>query len=97
MAQSYQPYRALSQKLWRAGADFRSKLDIPCMQKNIELTVDDHVNFLTCHCLHFGRPFVSCSLAGYNTISDSGLWGLLYYTSYLTGRPLQRNPWYVTE
>jgi len=60
-------YAPLSQKLWRASTDFRSKLDILLMQKNVELIVDDHVNFLT-----------------YDTISDSGLWGLLYYTGYLT-------------
>jgi len=60
-------YAPLSQKLWRASANFRSKLDTLLMQKSVELIVDDHVNFLT-----------------YDSISDSGLWGLLYYTGYLT-------------
>lgn len=43
-------YAPLSQKLWRASADFRSKLDTLLMQKNVELIVDDHIHFLTCRC-----------------------------------------------
>jgi len=45
-------YTPLSQQLWRANADFRSKLDILLTQKEVELIVDDRVNFLTYHCFH---------------------------------------------
>ena len=52
-------YAPLSQKLWRASADFRSKLDILLTQKQVELIVDDHVNFLTCHCFHLNVACLS--------------------------------------
>ncbi|KAF8736433.1 hypothetical protein AX14_000306 [Amanita brunnescens Koide BX004] len=67
-------YSPLSQNLWRASQGFRDYLDHPLTQKTVELVMDEHVNF------QVGlRPVTS-----YDAISDSGLWGLLYYTGYLT-------------
>jgi hypothetical protein len=71
--------------LWRAGAGFRDNLDLLLTQKSVKLVVDEHVNFLRCL-----TPLFFCRLVGlrpvtsYDTISDAGLWGLLYYTGYLT-------------
>ena len=78
-------YSPLSQNIWRAGAGFRDNLGLLPTQKSVKLVVDEHVNFLRCL-----TPLFFCRLVGlrpvtsYDAISDSDLWGLLYYTGYLT-------------
>jgi hypothetical protein len=55
------------------------------MRGGLELEIDEHVDYLR----YLTPPFL-CRLVGlrpvtsYDTISDSGLWGLLYYTGFLT-------------
>ena len=78
-------YSPLSQNLWRAGQGFRDNLDLLLTQKGVQLVVDEHINFLRYLTTLFFCGSVGLRLVtSYDAISDSGLWGLLYYTGYLT-------------
>jgi hypothetical protein len=91
-------YAPLSQKLWHASADFRSKLDILLMQKNVELIVDDHVNFLTCRCFHFDVACLSHDHLPDTILSLIPVFGVFCIILAISlCRPLWRNPWYVAE
>jgi hypothetical protein len=91
-------YVPVSQKLWRASAVFRSKLDTLLMQKNVELIVDDHVNFLTCHCFHFDVARLSHDHLPDTILSLIPVFGVFCIILAISlCRPLRRNPWYVTE
>lgn len=80
-------YTPLSQKLWRASEESRGQLDLLVTQQSAELVIDDDINFLTSSLLHVcHRLFDSWSTTRYDSISDAGLWSLLYYTGYLTAR-----------
>ena len=70
--------------LWRVSEMFRGDFDRLITQESIELEVDEQTNFKTCCLLNFIETnFVSWSATRLDTISDDGLWGLLYYTGYL--------------
>ena len=78
--------------LWRASPDFRSKLGPLLSQETVALSIDDDVDISTCGCFHFNIACLShVEFARYNKISDAGLWGLLYYTGYLTMQTFAKN------
>jgi hypothetical protein len=86
-------YAPLSRNLWRAGVGFRDNLNILLTQKSVTLVMDEHVD-----CLRYLSRFFFCCQVGlrpvtsYDAISDSGLWGLLYYTGYLTIESVVNRP-----
>jgi hypothetical protein len=75
----------LTQNLWRASEKFRADFDLLITQKCVELKVDEFTNFKTCRLLNLCSRFSRLTnTSRLGTISDAGLWGLLYYTGYLT-------------
>jgi hypothetical protein len=91
-------YSPLSQMIWCASADFRFKLDTLLMQKNVELIVDDYVNFLTCHCFHFNVARLSHDHLPDTMLSLIPVFGVSCIILAISlCRPLRRNPWYVIE
>ena len=79
-------YNLLSQSLWRAGQGFRDNLNLLLTQKSVKLVMDEHVNYLRCLTIPFfcGSVQWLTTSHSFDAISDSGLWGLLYSTGYLT-------------
>jgi hypothetical protein len=75
----------LTQNLWRASETFRRNFDLLITQESVALEVDEHTDFKTCCPLNFcSSSSRLTNTSRLDDISDSGLWGLLYYTGYLT-------------
>jgi hypothetical protein len=76
-------FSPIVQHLWRTSNKFRDDFNRLMTQECVTLEVDEKTDFKTCHLLNLRRNLLSSSATRLDTISDSGLWGLLYYTGYL--------------
>jgi hypothetical protein len=75
----------VTKTLWRASEKFRIDFNLLITQQSVPLEVDELMNFKTCCLLNVCSSLSHLTdTSRLDTISDSGLWGLLYYTGYLT-------------